>query len=159
MNRKPTGPALKTWQFYSACVYHLGKSYLAKLYKKSDRQIERWASNPATTESHQRNPVDRLETLLEKLMERGYTDPAFAVVARLNRVIGCGYPYPEGMPAPDKKTMAEECLDDLPAIAGLHEVSNNPKATKEEVRHFLDQAIAELKQNYVKWCDDNNEKP
>ena len=71
MNRKPTRPTLKTWEFYSACLHILYKAYLADLYKKSHRQIERWASDPDTSASHQRNPIDRYENLLHRLMERG----------------------------------------------------------------------------------------
>ena len=159
MNRKPTGPALKTWQFYSACIYHLTKSYLAKLYKKSPGQIERWASDPDTTESHQRNPVDRYETLLKKLMALGYTDVAIQTVARQTRLVGCGYPRAERMPKAEKKTIAEECLDDLPALATFHDALIAPKSTKEEVRHALDQVVVELQQNYTKWCSEHNENP
>jgi len=87
MDRKPTSPAFKTWQFYSACLYHLGKGTLNKIYcglkakrcpscetaliDSRERQIHRWSSDPDTTESHQRNPIDRYETLLKMLMERG----------------------------------------------------------------------------------------
>ena len=98
MNRKSTTPPFKTWQFYSACLYHLNMATLNKSYcglksKKCpkcghvlaagrERQIHRWASNPETTDSHQRNPIDRYERLLEKLMERGCEDVARAAVAR-----------------------------------------------------------------------------
>ncbi|MFH1984803.1 MAG: hypothetical protein ABIL58_23425 [Pseudomonadota bacterium] len=158
MNRKPTGPPLETWQFYSAALYHLGMSTLNKLYtglrskgcpscgaqleESRERQIHRWASDPATTASHQHNPVDRYESLLKKLMERGAVDVARSVVARQIRIV-----RPHDMPEPGCDTIAEECLDDYPAVLAYHDALRDPSASREEVDHAMEQAITELKQN------------
>ena len=60
---------------------------------------------------------------------------------------------------PDKKSLAEECLDDLPAVAKLHAVLSDPKSTPEEARHALGFAVGELQENYVKFCDDRGIEP
>ncbi len=158
MNRKPTGPPLETWQFYSAAIYHLGMSTLNKLYsglkskacpkcgalleESRERQIHRWASDPATTASNQRNPVDRYEALLRRLMAIGAVDVAQAVVARQVRIV-----RPHDMPDPGRDTIAEECLDDLEAIVDYHRVLRDPDASPEEVDTAMETAIRELQQN------------
>jgi len=158
MNRKPTGPVLKTWQFYSACIHILDKSFLAKLYKKSDRQIERWSSDPDTTESHQRNPIDRYESLLSRLMELGRSDIARSAVARQCHIVGCDLSL-SIIPESDKKTLAEECLDDLPAVSQFHAVLIDPNSTIEQVRHALMETFEEINENYSKWCDERGVEP
>jgi hypothetical protein len=47
----------------------------------------------------------------------------------------------------DKKTLAEECLDDVPMLAAYHAKLNDPKATKADVRRALDAVILELHEN------------
>lgn len=158
MNRKPTGPPLETWQFYSASLYHLGMTCLNKLYTgirskqcpkcghllevSRERQIHRWASDPATTASHQSNPVDRYEALLKRLMERGAVDVAQAVVARQIRIV-----RPHDMPDPTQDSLAEECLDDYEAVVAYHSVLRDPDATSLEIDMAMDRAIEELRQN------------
>jgi hypothetical protein len=158
LNRKPTGPPLETWQFYSAALYHLGMSTLNKIYtglkskacskcgnlfeESRQRQIHRWSSDPATTASHQANPVDRYEALLKRLMERGAVDVAQAVVARQVRIVR---PYETADPTNDK--IAEECLDDYEHLLEYHRALRDPDATPLEVDRALECAIAELKDN------------
>lgn len=146
MNRKPTEPITQPWQFYSACLYRFGKEFLVNLHSVSPRQIERWAANPNTSESAQRGPVGRHEALLEKLMECGAVDVAQAIVRRHAGIVGCRLVH-EDLPKPDKKTMAEECLDDLPALAKYHDVLNDPKATAEQIRAARAELDDELNQN------------
>lgn len=153
MNRKPTEAPLKTWQFFSACLYHMGMEFLTTLYKKSERQIHRWSSDPDTTESHQRNPIDRYEALLGALMERGKVDIARGCVRRQASVVGC-FLTTEDIPHSDKDTMAEECLDDLPALADFHLVLQDPAASPEMVREAMAGVESEIRQNYDRWCQE-----
>ena len=108
MNRKPTTPPIKTWQFYSAAIHFLDKSFLASLYKRSPRQIERWAADPDTTESHQRNPMDRYEAVLKRLIVFGAADIARSAVNRQAAVVGCHLVEAGKAASPaDKHSMAE----------------------------------------------------
>lgn len=159
MNRKPAHTPLKTWQFYSACIYHLGKSFLTQLYQRSERQIERWSADPDTTESHQRNPIDRYEVLLTRLMERGLVEIARACVRRQTRLVDCELMRREDVPVPDKKSIAEECLDDLPALAEFHRVLRDPHADVQEVITAKAAIARELSENYVRWCAEKGVKP
>lgn len=115
------------------------------------RQIHRWAADPDTTESHQRNPVDRYETLLNKLMALGHIDIARSSVRRQARIVGC-FLRQVDMPRSDKSTIAEECLDDLAVVADYHKVLNDPDATPELVRERLAAAELELRENYDRFC-------
>lgn len=158
MNREPTEVPLKTWQFYSACIHHLGKSYLQNLYKKATRQIHRWAANPDTTESHQRNPIDRYETLLNKLMARGHVDDARAIVRRQAHIVGCLLAVKE-IPISDKATLAEECLDDVPALAEYHRVLTDPETTVDQVREAMAAVTNEIRENYDRFCRERKVTP
>ena len=55
---------------------------------------------------------------------------------------------------PDKGTLAEECLDDLPFLARYHEVLSNPDAKAYEVDLAMNNAVYELQQNRNKWRAD-----
>jgi predicted transcriptional regulator len=57
---------------------------------------------------------------------------------------------------PDKETLAEECLDDLPLIAEYHRVLNDPMSNKPQVQVALSQAKWELEQNINKWVELHN---
>ena len=158
MNRKPTGPTLETWQFYSAALYHLGVSALNKLYtglkskrcpkcgaevlESRERQNYRWSSDPATTESSQSNPIDRYEALLKRLMERGAVDVAQSVVARQVRIVS-----PRNFPQPNSSSIAEECLDDYESVVEYHRILRDQCSTQSEVDHALELAIRELEEN------------
>lgn len=130
MAQKTPSIPVKTWQFYHACMHHLGIAVIQKLFKVSPRQIYRWACDPDFAESSQRNPMDRYETLLKKLMALGAVDVARAVVDRQARIVGCGL-IDDGEIHPDKQTLGDELLDDLPALADFHTA----------IRHHADIAI------------------
>jgi hypothetical protein len=52
---------------------------------------------------------------------------------------------------PDKATLAEECLDDVPSLAKYHEVLANADSKANQVDLALNAVIFELQQNRVKW--------
>jgi hypothetical protein len=55
---------------------------------------------------------------------------------------------------PDKATLAEECLDDLPCLARYHNVLADPSSKPVEVDLAMNAAIYELQQNRMKWRAD-----
>ena len=55
--------------------------------------------------------------------------------------------------SPDKQTMAEECLDDLPHLALYHQVLADLKSTRTEVIMAKDAVIREINENYALWCE------
>lgn len=55
----------------------------------------------------------------------------------------------------DKDTLAEECLDDLPALARFHAVLNDPAARSIDVILARNAAVYDLDQNVNKWNEDH----
>jgi hypothetical protein len=78
---------------------------------------------------------------LEKLMERGRADFARAAVDYLAAIVGCALVCDH----PDKDNLAEECLDDLPALAAFHTSlrENQPRAVVRELCRKAKQDIDE----------------
>ena len=106
-------PPLKTHQFYTACRKTLGKESLQQIYKKSPTQIYRWGMDPHFCDDWERNPLDRLNVLLERLCELGRDDIARAAVTILAKTVECELSCI--IPAnPDKTSIETECLDDYP---------------------------------------------
>jgi len=130
---------VKSWQFFNACKKNLGMTALTTIFKISPRQIARWACDPDYTDSSQRNPIDRYEILLKKLVDLGVDDIAMAAVDRQAKIVGCTLRIKAVYP--DKKTLAEELLDNLPALAEYQEAarpgSNQPVAVIREKARAL----------------------
>ena len=166
MNRKPTSIPLKTWQFFSACIAYLEMPTMNKIYcglkskrcprcdkeltESRERQIQRWSSDPDTTASHQRNPIDRYEILLKKMMALGEADIARACVRRQALVVGCDLVVKDYADLnPDKRTIAEECLDDLGKVAAYHEALMDPDSDSQMIQEAKAAAMRELDENEV----------
>ena len=85
-----------------------------------------------------------------------------AVIATDGDPAICKYLEPDGFHLrkdddqciPDKATLAEECLDDVPSLARYHKVLANPDAKSHEVDIAMNNAIYELQQNRNKWRAD-----
>lgn len=118
MNRKPTRTPADPWEWFSGAIYHLTKSVLIKIWNVSEKTAERWSADKTTTESISKNPLVMLGITLEKLMEKGKFDFAMAAVDYLAQIVGCYLVCNDA--SPDKETLSEECLDDLPVIAAFH---------------------------------------
>lgn len=142
-----TTQPLHTWQFFACCRRILGDAFLQKLFQRALRQMQRWSADPDFADSTERNPLDRYELLLSRLMERGREDIARAAVARQAYIVGCEL---QGLnPAePNKSVMSEECLDDLPVLAEYHRLLNDAGSSPEAVRVAWQNAKRELDENY-----------
>jgi hypothetical protein len=141
---------VKSWQFFTSCRRLLGDSFLQKLFKVSLRQIQRWAADPAFAEDTDRNPADRIEVILSRLMEIGRGDVARAMVSRLAIAVDCELQCLDEM-APDGKSLIEELLDDHMPLAQFHEAVRNgePPVT---VHRLYQAAKDELTQSYVMYA-------
>ena len=144
-----------SWQFFHACKVRLGKSTLTTLFKKSSRQIDRWSCDPDFSESAQRNPMDKYETLLNKLVERGVMDIARAAVDRQARIVGCDLKCSEA--SPDKATIEEELLDNIPALAKYQQAVMT-KQPLEVIRRAARKVIQEIEEDLAlierEWSND-----
>lgn len=148
VTRFPT-PPINTWQFFHSCRKLFGDAFLQRLFQRSLRQLQRWASDPAFADSHEPNPIDRYEVLLSRLMEIGRDDIARASVARLAEIVDCDLvvPCPN---EPDKETIAEECLDDYPALTKFHQAVRDG-SQRDEARHLRDMAVREVRETFERF--------
>jgi len=113
------------------------------MYGVSTRQVERWSADPDTTESHARNPIDRYETLLKKLIERGEDEIAAIAVARQARLLGCELSACDAVVTPNGVSVEDECLDDYPALTRFH-TAIREKADPEQVLHLCTSAKKDI---------------
>jgi len=149
MNRETTTAHVESWQFYSSCIeifkHRGGASFVAKILGVSTRQVHRWACNPDFSESSQRTPMDRYETLLRHLLEMGRHDVAMGCADRQAHVVNCHLIINDVIP--DKDSLPEELLDDLPVIAEFHTSAMNLD-DEEIVRELFRKAENELKESF-----------
>lgn len=79
---------IRTHQFWSAAYRVLTPGLLAKIWKKSQRQLYRWGADPDYCEDCRRNPIDLLRITCERLLEAGRPDVAEAALALLAEPLG-----------------------------------------------------------------------
>jgi len=153
---KPTLLPIENWQFFQACKSYLGSATIQKLYKVSSRQIDRWCSDPDYTESNQKNPVDRYEALLSKLMALGHTDVARSFVRRQVRIVGC---VMEELPGelPDKGNLPEEMLGDYACMHLFHKAIQNEK-DELIIRKLRSELISEINKTFAFYIMKKNTK-
>jgi hypothetical protein len=148
MNHELT-PVLKSWQFFLSCRRILGETFLNTLYNRSQRQIYRWCADPdLTSGGAERNPLDRMKTLFERLHERGSTDVALSALSYLSAAVGCEV-HPIHPILPDKSTVEAEMLDDYPTICRFHEAIRSSEPD-EAIRHWCMEAKRELDETLCK---------
>lgn len=140
-------PPLKSWQFYAACRSTLGMETLQKLFKRSPTQIYRWGRDPDCCEDVERNPIDRMNFLLERLCEIGREEIAMSAVAMMARTVGCGLSANSAV-VPDKTDIDAECLDDYPAVVEFHNAIRDGKSI-DTIRYRLDRAKRELDETFA----------
>ncbi|MGD9732560.1 MAG: hypothetical protein AB7U45_10300 [Desulfamplus sp.] len=155
MNKPPQIP-IETWQFFQACKTYLGSETLQKLYKISSRQIDRWCSDPDYTDSNQKNPADRIETLLSKLMALGHADIAKAAVRRYTHIVGCIMEEKQDC-TPDKQILPEEMLDDYSDMQPFHQaiIEGADPLLVDKLRAEL---ISEINETYQLYCQKSNKR-
>lgn len=150
MNHEVT-PILKTWQFFLSCRRILGETFLTTLFNRGPRQIYRWSADPDFTspEGTERNPLDRLNAIFERLSERGRIDVALAALSILSGTINCDV-IPSLPVIPDKSTIEAEMLDDYPALVKFHEAIRTRKS-EDAVKHWCNEAKRELDETLHKY--------
>ena len=163
MNRETTTSHVETWQFFNSCIEIFkplckksgGKGFLSKLFGVEHRQIERWSSDPDFTSSAQRNPMDKYETVLKRLVELGRKDVAIGAVDRQAQIVDSQLTRPNTIP--DKQTLNDELLDDLPAISAFHTAMRNGEHLL-VVRELFSSAQDEIAQSYEAYRQESERK-
>jgi uncharacterized membrane protein YkvA (DUF1232 family) len=150
MNEEMT-PVLKSWQFFLSCRRILGEPFMTTLFSRGSRQIYRWSADPDVTNDSERNPLDRMTTILQRLHERGRTDVAIAALTIMVNAIGYEI-SPIDSAIPDKATLEEEMLDDYPALTMFH-AKIRENAPIECIRHYAHLAKRGIDETVTKFTE------
>ena len=123
---------------------------MSKLFNVSTRQIQRWSCDPDYAES-QRNPMDKYETVLRHLCEMGRREVGRGAVDRQAQIVGCTLVCSGGA-HPDKETLYEELLDDLPSLAEFHKAITDRQdiTVVRELRRKLREELDQSYEAYVR---------
>lgn len=141
---------MKSWQIYDEARKILKKK-IYKIYgNRSSRMIDYWAQDPSFSADPKRNPIDRLDGLIRSLVENGAQEVAISVVRILAAAVNCDV-VPRVAVVPDKETLLEEILDDLPFVLKYHEALQGADLEAvDKARHKL---IVELDENRVRFIE------
>lgn len=141
---------MKSWQIYDEARKILKKK-IYKIYgNRNSRMIDYWAQDPDFSADPKRNPIDRLEGLVRSLVENGAHEVAISVVRILAAAVNCDV-VTRAAVVPDKETLLEEILDDLPFVLRYHEALQG--ADLEEVDKARHKLIVELDENRVRFIE------
>jgi hypothetical protein len=108
---------VESWEIMLLSRDKVGATELQKIFSRGQTQINRYCMSPLCGDA-QRNPLDRLKLMFEKLALAGEDELVRASLNILAECIDCRV-RPTGKPRPDKDTVEEECLDDYPELTEL----------------------------------------
>ena len=117
MSESKQSHAVESWEIMLLCRERIGATELQKIFSRGQTQINRYCLSPLSGDA-QRNPLDRLRLMFEKLVDAGEAE---LVRSSLNILAECidSRVQPVAKLKPDKNTVEEECLDDYPELTEL----------------------------------------
>ncbi|MCP4599164.1 MAG: hypothetical protein GY847_01275 [Proteobacteria bacterium] len=141
---------MKSWQIYDTARKVL-KTKIFEIYgNRNSRMIHYWAQDPDYSSDYKRNPIDRLELLINYLVEAGKRDVALSVLRILAGRVDCTIEERKEV-IPDKETLLGEIVDDMPCLVAYQ------KALEGDDLEEVDRAEAELQrelaENRVKYIE------
>jgi hypothetical protein len=141
---------MKSWEIYQRARKVLRNEMYEVYGNRSSRMIDYWAQDPDFSAETKRNPIDRLEELLRRLCEAGERDAAKSALRILAHAANC-YVRDRSEITPDKETLAEEIIDDLPRLVDYHQALQG--SDLEEVDRARAALERELTENRVKFIE------
>lgn len=145
-----TPHAVESWEIMLLSKDKVGATELQKIFSRGQTQINRYCMSPLSGDA-QRNPVDRLRLMFEKLVEEGGEELVRSALNILAEPIQCRV-RPVGAPKPDKDTVEEECLDDFPELTELDRLISrreHPRIVQRQVER-VKQEVDETMTSYLK---------
>ncbi len=140
---------MKSWQFYNAARKTLKTTMLAIYGNRSSRMIDYWAQDPALSADPKRNPIDRLATLLVELDKSGKRDLAKSAIRILAGTINIRI-VDRAKVVPDKDTIYEEIVDDLPCLVAYQEaLQGNDLEQVDRTKSELERELAENRVKFI----------
>ncbi len=146
---------MKSWEIFDAARKHSKAQLCAIWGNRSSRLIDYWAQDPAFCADPKRNPIDRMEMLLRNLDKEGLRDVVIAVIRLLGGAVDCKV-VDRRKVIPDKDTLQEEIIDDLPFLAQYQNALQGDDL--EEVDHAEEELRRELAENRVRFVEQLEKK-
>ncbi len=143
---------MKSWEVYDRARKVLHKEKMLEIYgNRSSRLINYWAQDPRCCADPKRNPIDRLEMMVQELAKANGKDVAMAAVRRLAGAIGLNIMERQEA-IPDKDTLQEEIIDDMPCLVAYQKALMGNDL--EEVDRTEAELKRELAENRVKFLEE-----
>lgn len=147
----PKFHALEPWELMNTAKKLIGLTGLELIFKIGHGQIYKFCRNPRYSSDSAHTPLERVRMLVADVADQGEdgTELARAMVDFMAEPLGMHLTH-NAAATPDKPTLAEECLDDLPVLAALHtaiRAGHDPR----EVEALLEEAKEELAQSVAKY--------
>ena len=105
--------------FFQSCIALIGASSLAEALGMSTATAYKQGEDPDLAAQPVRNRLDQLRAVFRRLENIGRADLAVSGIQFLADSIGMTV-IPKSCPIPDKATLEEELLDDLPHVSAFH---------------------------------------
>jgi len=119
----------KTYQMFSACNKILSQVEVGKIFFVGKRSAYLWGANPTYCKSSQRNPIDKIMSLLRSVQEMGRDEVVYGILYYMCDELGYKAYKNEDAVKSDKGSVVMELLDITSAIGELS--SNVQEALKD----------------------------
>jgi hypothetical protein len=141
--------SLDAWEMMLEAKDALGMPALERIFKVGHKQIYKQMRNPDYSGDSARPVIQRVRMLLHDLDKAGADTLSLAMLNYMAEPLGM-HCIPNAVAEPDKPTLAEECLDDLPALVALHKAMMHGEDPR-TVEALHAEAVQELDQTITKY--------
>jgi hypothetical protein len=146
-------PPVEPWEMMAEAKRALGITTFQKLLGVGTTQANRYCRNPKFTADAENSQLVRLRDLFDELRNAGAEDQVRQMLNFLGESIGERVGG-RANTAPNKDTVAEECLDDLPSLALVHELlqsGEHPRVIRDAFDKLVDEVSQDLSLYENKW--------
>lgn len=150
-------PPVEPWEMMAEAKRALGITTFQKLLGVGTTQANRYCRNPKFTADAENSQLVRLRDLFDELRNAGAEDQVRQMLNFLAESIDerCGG---RATTTPDKDSVAEECLDDLPSLALVHELmqsGEHPRVIRDAFDKHVDEVGQDLDLYENQWREKN----
>lgn len=142
---KAEKPPVEPWEMMRQAKKALGITTFQKLLGVGTTQANRYCRNPKFTADSENSQLVRLRDLFDELRDAGAEDYVRQMLNYLGESIGervGGRAFTQ----PDKDSLAEECLDDLPSLVLVHDLMKTGEHPR-VIRDAFDKHVDEVGQD------------
>lgn len=150
-------PPVEPWEMMADAKRALGPTTFQKLLGVGTTQANRYCRNPKFTADAENSQLVRLRDLFDELRIAGAEDQ----VRQMLNFLGESIEERVGGRAhttPNKKTVPEECMDDLPSLALVHELmqsGEHPRVIRDAFDKHVDEVGQDLDLYERQWREKN----